>query len=210
TRVFDGNLVFDYKIGIPILESYFMFRLNSFKQIYYHKTSRAAQIMIYNALENRKEEFSLGVFDEPEEFLKWDDYTLWTTIQDDPFIQKLKRRNLLKMVYEHGNLSDERNIKKLSNVELKSLEVEIAHSAGVDENDVFIDVPYLSTVPYAHATSFDPDDVPVYLRKKGMVKKLSELSPLFSLLKGHYNIIRVYTWKQLREKVAAAAAKIFN
>lgn len=206
TRVLGGNLAFDIKIGVPIIEGYFLFRVNSFKQIYFHKTSRAAQIMIYNALENKKDEFDLGVFNETKDFLKWDDWTLWTTIQDDPFIVKLKRREMLKMVFERSNVTEHRD-KKLTDDEIKAMEREIANQAGVDEKDVFVDVPYLSTVPYAHATSFDPEDIPICdISDEGtIVQKLSELSTLFSVLKGYYNIIRVYTWNERREEVAKAA-----
>nr|MDO8109454.1 HD domain-containing protein [Candidatus Sigynarchaeota archaeon] len=211
TRVQGGNLAFDIKIGVPIIEGYFLLRINSFKQIYFHKTSRSAQIMIYNALENKKEEFDLGVFKEPKDFLKWDDWTLWTTIQDDPFMVRLKRREMLKMVFERSNMSEHRD-KKLSDAEIKKLECEIAESAGLGEKDVFIDLPYLSTVPYAHATSFDPEDIPIVeLRNNSViVQKLSDLSVLFSLLKGYYNIIRVYTWAEHRDEVSRVAAKVLG
>jgi len=210
TRVLGGNLAFDIKIGVPIIEGYFLLRVNSFKQIYFHKTSRSAQIMIYNALENKKDEFGLGVFDDPKDFLKWDDWTLWTTIQDDPFMIKLKRREMLKMVFERS--TTEHRDKRLSDDEIKAMEQEIADDAGVDAKDVFIDVPYLSTVPYAHATSFDPEDIPICdISDQGIIiQKLSDLSALFSVLKGYYNIIRVYTWNEHREEVSKAARNLLG
>ncbi len=212
TRVLDGNLAFDIKIGVPIIEGYFLLRVNSFKQIYFHKTSRSAQIMIYNALEGKKDEFDLGVLEKPKDFLKWDDYTLWTTIQDEPFIVKLKRREMLKMVFEKVNRTGE-PARRLGDGEIKELEAEIAGRASVGEKDVFLDVPYLSTVPYAHATSFDPEDIPIVdVADDGgtTVQKLSDLSALFSMLKGYYNIIRVYTWAQHRDAVARVARDVLG
>ncbi|MEX2682742.1 MAG: HD domain-containing protein [Candidatus Sigynarchaeota archaeon] len=212
TRVLGGNLAFDIKIGVPIIEGYFLLRVNSFKQIYFHKTSRSAQIMIYNALEAKKDEFDLGVLDKPKDFLKWDDYTLWTTIQDEPFMVKLKRREMLKMVFEKVDRTGEPG-RRLGDPEIKALEARIAAEAGVGEKDVFVDVPYMSTVPYAHATSFDPEDIPIvdYADDGGMtVQKLSDLSLLFSMLKGYYNIIRVYTWAAHRDKVARAAKEVLG
>ncbi|MBN2151736.1 MAG: HD domain-containing protein [Candidatus Lokiarchaeota archaeon] len=212
TRVLDGNLAFDIKIGVPIIEGYFLLRVNSFKQIYFHKTSRAAQIMIANALEAKKEEFSLDALDEPKDFLKWDDYTLWTTIQDEPFIAKLKRREMLKVVYEQVNTSGA-PARRLGDAEIKALERRIASGAGVGEKDVFLDVPYLSTVPYAHATSFDPEDIPIFDVSGGgdtTIQKLSDLSVLFSMLKGHHNIIRAYTWAEHRDAVARAARDVLG
>ena len=212
TKVLDGNLAFDVKIGVPIIEGYFLFRLNSFKQIYFHKTSRSAQIMIYNALENKKDEFNLGVFDKPDDFLKWDDYTLWTTIQPDPFIQKLKKRQILKMVYESGNLESGKSNTQLTYKDIAKYEADIAAEAKVSEKDVFIDTPYLPTVPYAHATSFDPEDIPIFeIQDKGIIiQKLSELSVFFSLIKGYYNIVRVYTWEENRDKVGKVAKQILD
>ncbi|MHA1682097.1 MAG: HD domain-containing protein [Promethearchaeota archaeon] len=210
TRVVGSDLAFDLKIGLPILEGYFLVRLNSFKQIYFHKTSRASQIMIYNALENRKEEFNLGVFNTHHDFLKWDDYTLWSAIQDDYYIKRLKRRDMVKMVFEKSDLHDSRYETKLEGSQITRLEEEIAADAGIDPKNVFIDVPYMKTVPYAHATTFDPEDIPVYINEKNIIKKLSELSVLFSLLKGYYNIIRVYTWKEHRKDVSRASMKVLG
>lgn len=210
TRVMKSNLVFDLKIGLPILEGYFLVRLNSFKQIYFHKTSRAAQIMINNALKNKKEEFSLGMFETHHDFLKWDDYTLWAAIQDDPFMDKLKRRNLLKMVFEESDLQYSSSGTQLVSSEIGKLEKRIAEIAGIDPGNVFIDVPYMSTVPYAHATTFDPEDIPVYINEKNIIKKLSDLSVLFSILKGYYNLIRVYTWEEFRDRVATGAKQVFH
>lgn len=214
TRVLGGNLAFDLKIGVPIIEGYFLLRVNSFKQIYFHKTSRSAQIMIYNALESKKEEFDLGVLEKPKDFLKWDDYTLWTTIQDDPFMVKLKRREMLKMVYEQVNSTGRRAASsRLTDAGIRRLEGEIAMRAGVGEKEVFIDLPYLSTVPYAHATSFDPEDIPIVdVSDNGgmIVQKLSDISTLFSMLKGYHNIIRVYTWPLHRDTVARAARDVLG
>lgn len=212
TRVLDGNLAFDLKIGVPIMEGYFLFRLNSFKQIYFHKTSRSAQIMIQVALEHKRNEFDLGMLTTPSEFLKWDDYTLWTTIQDDPFMARLKRRDMLKMVYERGTMSDHATASRLSAAELAGLASSIEAEAGVPPRSVFIDVPYFPTVPYAHATTFDPEDIPVFElhANEVVVQKLSELSVLFSLLKGYHNIVRVYAFKEHRDAVARAASTVLS
>ncbi|MFX0098249.1 MAG: HD domain-containing protein [Candidatus Hodarchaeota archaeon] len=210
TRVHGGNIVFDLKISLPVLENYFLVRLNSFKQVYYHKTSRAAQIMIYNALKNNKSEYDLGIFKEPKDFLKWDDYTIWTAIKDDPFIIKLSKRDLLKLAYEKGSMSNEINGKKLSHDEIIELEGEIANKAGIPEEEVFIDVPYLKTVPYAHATTFDPEDIPVFVSGQETIKKFSDLSVVFSLLKGHYNFLRVYCAKEHRKEVEKASQEVLN
>ncbi len=206
TRVLGGNLAFDLKIGVPIIEGYFLLRLNSFRQIYFHKTSRSAQIMIYCALEHARDEFDLGKLNDTRYFLKWDDWVIWTAIQDDPFIQRLKRRDMLKMVHEVV-IS-----KRLDDARIKAMEAEIADAAGVGRDAVFIDAPYFPTVPYAHATTFDPEDIPIcdFDGNDVSIKKLSDLSAVFSLLKGFWGGIRVYTWTEHRDKVEAAAKRVLD
>lgn len=210
TRVINRNIVFDLKISLPVLENYFLVRLNSFKQVYYHKTSRAAQIMIYNALKNNQSEYDLGIFKEPKDFLKWDDYTIWTAIKDDPFINKLSKRDLLKLAFEERSTNGQIKDERLSPKKISELEDEIASKAGIPVENVFIDVPYLKTVPYAHATTFDPEDIPVFVSEQETIKKFSDLSVIFSLLKGTTNFTRVYTWEEYRKSVEKAASRVLG
>nr|MDO8117956.1 hypothetical protein [Candidatus Sigynarchaeota archaeon] len=153
-----------------------------------------------------QDRFDLGEFNDTRDFLKWDDWVIWTAIQDDPFIQRLKHRDMLKMVHEIIVP------KRLDDASIKKLEMEIAVAAGVNQDAVFIDAPYFPTVPYAHATTFDPEDIPVcdFDGNDVSIKKLSDLSAVFSLLKGYWGGIRVYTWKEHRDRVASVVPGILG
>src|SRR5207247_256189 len=79
--VLDGNLAVD-GTAVATLESFLLARLESFRTVYFHRTSRAVQIMIVKALEAAKDELGLLTFDEPMDYLKLDDYNVWSNLKD--------------------------------------------------------------------------------------------------------------------------------
>ncbi|HID19189.1 TPA: HD domain-containing protein, partial [Candidatus Bathyarchaeota archaeon] len=101
--VLDGNLAVDIK-ALSALEVFLIARIESFRSIYFHKTSRAVQIMLLKAMEEAKDEVGLLEFKTPEEYLAMDDYTVWSRLCDSEaarsIMQDLMRRKLLKCVYE--------------------------------------------------------------------------------------------------------------
>jgi len=70
--ILDGNLSVD-GTAVATLESFLLARLESFRTIYFHRASRAVQIMIVKALESAKDELGLLDFDKPEDYLKLED-----------------------------------------------------------------------------------------------------------------------------------------
>src|SRR3989454_6005125 len=79
--VINGNLSVDGR-AVATLERFLLARLESFKTIYFHKASRAVQIMIVQALEAARDELDLLSFDEPEDYLRLDDYKVWTDLKE--------------------------------------------------------------------------------------------------------------------------------
>jgi hypothetical protein len=78
---------------------------------------------------------------------------------------------------------------------------------------VIIDVPTVPSVPYHHSVLMEPMEIPVFyktLEGNRIPQRLSEISRIFEVLKGFINILRVYTNKENREKVADAASKILG
>src|SRR2546426_3951431 len=63
--VFDGNLAVD-GTAVATLESFLLARLESFRTIYFHRASRAVQIMIVQPLKPPKDDFNLLPFNNPE------------------------------------------------------------------------------------------------------------------------------------------------
>ncbi len=216
--VLDGNLAVD-GTAVATLESFLLARLESFRTVYFHRTSRAVQIMIVKALEAAKDELGLLAFDEPMDYLKLDDYNVWSNLKDCKksmrIIHDLETRRLLKCAYERTVFAREEVVSNvISNEKVRDeMEEEIARKAQVSEEDVFIDVPSLSSVPYHHAAEIQPMDIPVFRRtatgKKQLVQ-LSDISRVVGVLRTFMNLVRVYTWEEHRSKVEVASRQILG
>ncbi len=216
--VLDGNLAVD-GTAVATLESFLLARLESFRTVYFHRTSRAVQIMIVKALEAAKDELGLLAFDEPMDYLKLDDYNVWSNLKDCKksmrIIHDLETRRLLKCAYERTVFAREEVVSNvISNEKVRDeMEEEIARKARVSEEDVFIDVPSLSSVPYHHGAEIQPMDIPVFRRtatgKKQLVQ-LSDISRVVGVLRTFMNLVRVYTWEEHRSKVEIASRQILG
>lgn len=216
--VLDGNLAVDIT-ALPTLESLILARLESFKAIYFHRACRAVQMMLLKALELAKEELEILKVKAPDEYLEWDDYTVWSRLLANPksreIIKALSERKLLKCAYEKTFFAKDELVSSVftkENVRLK-LEEEIATKAKVPAGDVGIDVPSLPSVPYHYAMDIGPIDIPIFSKKRSGEKvpqKITELSKVVDVLRVFMNIIRVYTKEQYREQVAEAAAQVLG
>src|SRR5438034_1920155 len=196
--VINGNLSVDGRT-VATLESFLLARLESFRTIYFHRASRAVQIMIVQALESAKDELNLLSFDEPEDYLRLDDYKVWTDLKEcrksRRIMQDLEARRLLKCAYEKTVYAPDELV---SNVITKDsvrdkIREEIAKRAQVSPEEVVIDVPTLPSVPYHNAVEIQPLDIPVFKRgpsgKKEIVQ-LSEFSRIIGVLREFMNLVR--------------------
>jgi len=216
--VLNGNLAVD-GTAVATLESFLLARLESFRTIYFHRASRAVQIMIVRAMEAAKDELKLLEFDEPEDYLRLDDYKVWTELREckrsKKIIQDLEMRRLLKCSYERTLYAREELVSNVITKEAvrKQVQNEIARKAKVPEEDVIIDTPTLPSVPYHHAVEIQPMDIPVFRKgptgKKQLVQ-LSEVSQVVGVLRTFMNLVRVYTRDGYRFKVEAASKQILG
>lgn len=216
--ILDGNLAVDIT-ALPALESLILARLESFRAIYFHRACRAVQMMILKALDAAKEDLQILKVKTPDEYLEWDDYTVWSKLllnaQSRRIILELSERKLLKCAYEKTFFAKDELVSSVftnENVRLK-LEEEIAVKARVPPSDVGIDVPSLPSVPYHYAMDVGPIDIPIFSKTRTGEKvpqKITDLSKLVDVLSVFMNIIRVYTKEQYRESVADAAAQVLG
>jgi len=205
--------------ALATLEAFLLARYESFKSIYFHKTSRAVQIMLEQALDLAKDELALIQYDTPQDYLKWDDFSTWTALRDSKaaqsIIRDLERRKLIKVAYEQtSHIKSEMVPAILSKNKIrKQIEEEIAEESKVDPDSIWIDVPNLPSVPYHHSISLEPMEIPMfYKNQKGekIAQRMTEVSEIIRVLKGFLNIVRVYTTNEHREVVTKAAEKIFG
>src|SRR5881409_403167 len=216
--VINGNLSVDGR-AVATLESFLLARLESFRTIYFHRASRAVQIMIVQALEAAKDELNLLSFDEPEDYLRLDDYKVWTDLkecnQSRRIMEDLEARRLLKCSYEKTLFAQEEPVSNVITEESARDKIrdEIANKAKVSPEEVVIDVPTLPSVPYHNAVEIQPLDIPVFKRgpsgKKEIVQ-LSEVSRIIGVLREFMNLVRVYTREQYRSRVESAARHILG
>ena len=216
--VINGNLSVDGR-AVATLESFLLARLESFRTIYFHRASRAVQIMLVQALEAAKDELNLLKFDEPDDFLKLDDYKVWTELKEckpsKRIMQDLESRKLLKCAYEKTVFAREELVSNVITRESvrENIQKEIAKKAKINADDVSIDVPTLPSVPNHNAVEIQPFDIPVFTRgstgKKEIVQ-LSEVSRVIGVLRAFMNIVRVYTREQYRSRVESASKQILG
>ena len=216
--VLDGNLAVDIT-ALPTLESLIIARLESFKTIYFHRACRAVQMMLVKALEAAKDDLAILQAKTPDEYLEWDDYTVWSKLcmnkLSREIVKQISSRKLLKCAYERTFYARDELVSSVftnENVRLK-LEEEIALKAKVPRPSVGIDVPSLPSVPYHYAMDISPMDIPIFSRSRSGEKtpeKIEKLSRVVDDLRVFMNIIRVYTDDQYREQVSDAAAKVLG
>ena len=216
--VLNGNLAVDIT-ALPTLESLIIARLESFKTIYFHRACRAVQMMLIKALEAAKDDLAILQAKTPDEYLEWDDYTVWSKLclnkLSREIIKEISSRRLLKCAYERTFYARDELVSSVftnENVRLK-LEEEIASKAKVPRSSVGIDVPSLPSVPYHYALDVGPIDIPMFSRNRSGEKtpeKISKLSRVVDDLQVFMNIIRVYTNDQYREQVSDAAAQVLG
>lgn len=211
--VVENNLSVD-GTAVATLESFLLARFESFRTIYFHRASRAVQIMIVRALEAARDELHLLDFDRPEDFLKLDDYKVWTELKEckksRKIMQDLETRRLLKCAYEQTIFSSQERVSEvISNERVRAdIEKQIARKAKISGEDVIIDTPTLPSVPYHSTLDLEPLDIPVFKHlpngKKEIVP-LSEASRIVGVLQTFMNLVRVYTKEPYRSRVETAA-----
>lgn len=216
--VLDGDLAVN-STAIPTLETFLLSRLESFRAIYFHRASRAAQIMIQKALENAEPELGLLSFRTPDEYLALDDYSVWSKLKtcqkSRPIIEDIESRRLLKCSYEKTFFAKDELMSSVFTNEAvrRQMEQEIARKAKVDPEQVFIDVPSLPSVPYHYAMEIEPMEIPVFQETREGKKvrvRVTELSQIIGVMRVFMNIIRVYTVQRHRDAVMKASEQILG
>ncbi|MDW8033972.1 MAG: HD domain-containing protein [Nitrososphaerota archaeon] len=232
-RIIDSMVLWGDSLAIDeaalyALESLFIARYMMFKAVYFHRTVRAAVIMLSRAMLLVDDIIGLTDFKTPEEYVSLDDYSVIEkiiSIDEDNEESRLAKklvsgylnRSLLKSVFEIFIHHEDPLYHSLISRPLlrKSLEKEIAEEAGINPRMVFLDLPSVPSLPY------HPDyrggkhggfEVKIVGRENGekKLKQAFEVSLMIQSLRGFIGLARVYTFPELREKVFEASKKIFG
>lgn len=227
-EVIDDNLAVDYA-ALYALESFYFARYMMFKAVYFHKTVRAADVMISKAMFLSDNQIGLTSFKDPEEYLKLvDDYVINEILKLEEeskevklakeLVLALNNRNLFKTALEAIMHHENKHFSSLvRNPNIRhSIEKEIAEKAKIDENYVILDLSTVPSLPFRpffeNRERTGAEYIPVVIRKgqSVSVKSLLDVSPTVENLRGFVDIVRVYTPSNYREQVAEAAKAIFE
>ena len=201
----DGSLVLNEK-GITPAEYLLFSRFLMYPTVYYHHTSRIAQIMFVRGLESMIESGEL----EAASLTSMDDYEACVRMRHArgyprEMIMRIERRKLFKRaVYMPLRELDEGILGELSDeAKAKKLESEIADAAGVAPEYVLLDVQKSEEIKERRAK----------VLVGGEVRSLSEVSVVVSMLERAFQESRrlgVYAPETVRERVRKAAVRVLG
>ena len=227
-KLFSATRIAKNKIAVErsslfTLESYLSAAANMFEAVYFHKTVRAAELMLLRVLDEAGSQlFSLPTEDITS-FLMCDDlsflYRLLHVTPDDSdelkaanrIFDDFRRRNLIKLASSRA-LSDPTFLEKLSTADgLYELEKEIAESAGIDPGNVYIDFPDRVSVTF-YPSRFGFEDLALFERGSSGYEfwHATDLSPIARSFSRILKPVRVYTTRGYRAKVKKAADSLLE
>ena len=197
-------------------ESMMHSRYQMFKAVYFHKTVRAAEVMLLEALRLSDDEFGFSTFNLNEFVNLTDEYVLSSLLSSKS--SKLKRarqfaldyqnRKLLKCVFERI-LTSRTILKKTRTDELRTT---ISKKSKVPENEIFVDSSVTPSIPLAPSKNESKSIILISNENgKSFAKEMpiSEI-PVVSAISGFMNILRIYTHEKNRKKVEIAAKSILG
>jgi HD superfamily phosphohydrolase len=195
------------------LESMLISRYEMFKAVYFHKTVRAAEVMLLRSMISADE--SLGLTDTSlHNYLALTDEAILERLcalsGKYAFSGKMARdyrdRRLLKSVYE--KFLHKRDRQRMDRKALEALASRIADMADIDRDYVFVDA---SRVPSMPLTPSKEEMCSVLIVDKERVYEMpvSEI-PLVESISGFFDMLRVYTTAENREKVERAVKKVLG
>ena len=197
-------------------ESMMHSRYQMFKAVYFHKTVRAAEVMLIEALRLSDDEFGFTTFNLNEYVKLTDEYVLSKLISSKSsklkrarqFAQDYQNRKLLKCVFERI-LTSRNNLKKTRTDELRTA---ISKKSKVDENEIFVDSSVTQSIPLAQSKNESKSIILITNENGKSSAKEMPISkiPVVSAISGFMNILRIYTHQKNRKKVEIAAKSILG
>jgi HD superfamily phosphohydrolase len=201
------------KSALNSLESMLISRYEMFKAVYFHKTVRSAEVMLLRSMIAADEALGLTNTSLHEYLTLTDEATLERLCVLSgryAFSGKMARdyrdRRLLKSVYE--KFLHKRDRQRMDRKALEALASHIAHVANVDSNYVFVDVSRAPSMPLTPSKE-EMYSVLVVDKDRVYEMPMSEI-PLVESISGFFDMLRVYTTAENREKVERAIKKVLG
>jgi HD superfamily phosphohydrolase len=204
------------KSALYSFESMMHSRYQMFKAVYFHKTVRAAEVMLLEALRLSDDEFGFTSFNLNEYTKLTDEYVLSMLLASQTsklkrakkFAEDYQNRKLLKCVYERI-LTSKTILEKTKTNEIRS---SLSKKSRVDENEIFVDSSVTPSIPLAPSKK-ESKQIILITQENGKSQAqempISKI-PVVSAISGFMNILRVYTPQKTRKKVEIAAKSILG
>jgi uncharacterized protein len=197
-------------------ESMMHSRYQMFKAVYFHKTVRAAEVMLLEALRLSDDEFGFTSFNIDEYVKLTDEYVLSTLVSSQSsklkrarqFAEDYQNRKLLKCVFERI-LTSRTNLGKSKTTELRA---SISKKSKVDESEIFVDSSVTPSIPLAPSKNESKYIILITNENGKSTAQEMPISqiPVVSAISGFMNILRIYTHQKNRKKVEIAAKSIIG
>ncbi len=223
-QVAEGHLVIE-DAGLYAFEALLLARYEMFKAVYFHRTVRAAELMLVHSMKLADEALGLTDLSDLDRYLELTDeivlQNLATLKPATPGLKEARRlaldfrnRNLVKCVFERLVQRKDRIVGRLfANEKVREkVTSDLAEKAGVDPMYIYLDVPTTPSVPYTSSREVLTSIRLVQTEgRKRAVKTipLSEL-PLVGSIAGFMDMLRVYTTVEHRRIVERAASSMFK
>lgn len=195
-------------------ESMMHSRYQMFRAVYFHRTVRAAEMMLLEALKLSDETFRFTSLDLDNVVNLTDEHVLSViATSDKPDLERARsmavdyqNRRLLKCVFERILTGK----KDMRGVQTEEIHRKLTSESGVPAEEIFVDSSVTPSIPLAPSTSESGNILVVSReRHKPVVEELliSEI-PSVSAISGFMNILRVYTKAEYSKKVEIATESL--
>ncbi|MDG6983495.1 MAG: HD domain-containing protein [Nitrososphaerota archaeon] len=223
-HVAGGHLVID-DAALYAYEALLLARYEMFKAVYFHRTVRAAELMLVRSMQLADGVLGLTDLSDLSKYLDLtDELVIHRLVTLDPATPALKEarrlasdfndRRLVKCVFERVVQRKDEEVGLLFADESarRKAVAGMARASGVDPGKLYLDVPTTPSVPYTYSKGVLREVSLLKSEGKRRVVKavpLSELS-LVGSIAGFMDVLRVYTTQENRVAVAKAASKMFR
>jgi HD superfamily phosphohydrolase len=195
-------------------ESMLISRYEMFKAVYFHKTVRSAEVMLFNSMILADESMNLTDISSLDNYLSLGDEItlerLCSLSNGDKIAVELatnyRNRRLLKCVYEKFVHKRDKLYRKMDRQTLNNLELQISEKAGLKEKSVFVDASRASSMPLS-PTKREINTVLLVDKDSAYETPISEI-PLIDSITGFLDMLRVYTRAENRDKVEQSVKRV--
>ena len=214
--VYKNKLALD-KSSLVNFETMMISRFQMFKAVYFHKTVRAGEVMLLEAMDLAEDELGLSSMNLDEYLQLSDDVILAKLLNLPEHNSKLKaskkiatdylNRNLFKSVFETTLAG-----KAITKKHMQELREEISKKSKIDINEIFVDSSNTPSIPLSPSKKESKSII--LLENDGNKTTAKEILisqiKLVSAMSGFMKILRVYTPAKNRKKVEMAAKSILG